>query len=168
MSPQTPCIRGCIITQIAFVWLFPAVRFQMYSENTWIFGWKFTLVALVWHRVMVILCRVISSINIVFSQLKTLTVFIHNFYWRDGYLWPDLTTFAWAGLLSFDWNWWWWKTQVFTQKKSKSVLFLFIICCATKKEKEMNNTSCARDLIPETLGLPVHNKDTLSTLRIYI
>ena len=70
-------------------------------------------------------------------------------------------------LLSFDWNWWWWKTQVFTQKKSKSELFLFIICCATKKEKEMNNTSCARDLIPETLGLPVH-KANLSILGIQI
>ena len=103
MCPQIACIRGCIITQIAFVWLFPAVRFQMSPENICIFGWKFTLVALVWRHILVILCRAISSIDIVFRQPKTLKVFIHNFYWRDI---CDLTSPLLPGywLLSFDWN----------------------------------------------------------------
>ena len=41
------CSRRCIITIIAFVWLFPTVHFQMLTQRVWIRAGKVTLVAFV-------------------------------------------------------------------------------------------------------------------------
>ena len=48
MCPQTVCPRGCIITLVAFVWLFSAVRFQMCPQSACLRECRITLVAFVW------------------------------------------------------------------------------------------------------------------------
>ena len=47
MYPQLACLRGCKITQVAFVWLFSTVHFQMPLQMTGFDGCKVTLVAFV-------------------------------------------------------------------------------------------------------------------------
>ena len=34
MFPQMACLRGCIVTSVAFVWLFPTVRFRMCPQSS--------------------------------------------------------------------------------------------------------------------------------------
>ena len=41
------CLRGCIITQVAFVWLFSTVRFQMCLQMAWLRWCIITQVAFV-------------------------------------------------------------------------------------------------------------------------
>ena len=48
MSPQIACPRGCILTLVAFVWLFYTVYFQMCPQSAWIIACIFALVAFVW------------------------------------------------------------------------------------------------------------------------
>ena len=48
MCPQTTCLRGCIVTLAAFVWLFSTVHLQMCLQSTCIWGCIITLVAVVW------------------------------------------------------------------------------------------------------------------------
>ena len=48
MNLQSECIRWCIVTLVAFVWLFSAVRFQMSLQTPCMGGCKITLVAFVW------------------------------------------------------------------------------------------------------------------------
>ena len=48
MCPQMTCLWGCIVTLIAFVWIFSAVHFQMSPQRTWIRAGKVTLAAFVW------------------------------------------------------------------------------------------------------------------------
>ena len=48
MSPQIACIRGCIVTLVAFVWLFSTVRHQMFLQIGCLRGCIITLVAFVW------------------------------------------------------------------------------------------------------------------------
>ena len=48
MSPQISCTRGCIVTLIAFVWLFSTVCFQMRSQVACIRRWIVTLIAFAW------------------------------------------------------------------------------------------------------------------------
>ena len=48
MSPQTVCPRRCIITQVAFVWLFSTVHFQMCPQMARIRRCIITQVAFVW------------------------------------------------------------------------------------------------------------------------
>ena len=45
MSPQMSCLRGCIVTLVAFVWLFSTVCFQMSPQMACPRGGIFTLVA---------------------------------------------------------------------------------------------------------------------------
>ena len=42
------CPRGCIVTLVAFVWLFSTVRFQMCSQTEYMRGCIVTLVAFIW------------------------------------------------------------------------------------------------------------------------
>ena len=49
MCLQSACIRGCIVTLVAFVRLFFSVRFQMCSQITCMRRGIVTLVAFVWH-----------------------------------------------------------------------------------------------------------------------
>ena len=46
MSPQIACLRGCIITLVALVWLFSSVHFQMSPQNVCPRACIITLVAL--------------------------------------------------------------------------------------------------------------------------
>ena len=48
MGPQIACLIGCKITQVAFVWLFSTVSFQMYSYRICMRRCIATLVAFVW------------------------------------------------------------------------------------------------------------------------
>ena len=48
MCPQIVCLRRCIITLIAFVWLFSAVHFQMSPQIASLRGRIVTLLAFVW------------------------------------------------------------------------------------------------------------------------
>ena len=48
MCPQTACLRGCIVTLVAFVRFFSTVRFQMCPQSTGIKVCTVTLVAFVW------------------------------------------------------------------------------------------------------------------------
>ena len=48
MCPQGAWIRACIITLVAFVWLFSTVCFQMCHQSACIRGCIVTLVAFVW------------------------------------------------------------------------------------------------------------------------
>ena len=48
MSPQNACLSRCIVTLVAFIWLFSTVRFQMYPQNMCMGSCKVTLVAFVW------------------------------------------------------------------------------------------------------------------------
>ena len=57
MSPQFACLRRGIITLVAFVWLFPPVRFHMSVQSADIRGCIFTLVALVWHDALAGFCH---------------------------------------------------------------------------------------------------------------
>ena len=47
MSPQIACLSRCIVTLVAFIWLFSTVRFQMYPQNMCMGSCKVTLVAFV-------------------------------------------------------------------------------------------------------------------------
>ena len=47
MSPQIACMSGCIITQVAFVWLFSTMRFQMCPQIACLIGCIITQVAFV-------------------------------------------------------------------------------------------------------------------------
>ena len=47
MSPQMACLRECRVTLLAFVWLFPTVYFQMCPQIACPRGCKVTLVAFV-------------------------------------------------------------------------------------------------------------------------
>ena len=47
MSPQMACMRGCILTLIAFVWLFSTVYFQMSPQIVYTIGCVITLIAFV-------------------------------------------------------------------------------------------------------------------------
>ena len=47
-SPQMACLRGCIFTLVAFVWLFPTVYFKMCPQIACPRRGKVTLVAFVW------------------------------------------------------------------------------------------------------------------------
>ena len=47
MCPQIACLKGCIITQVAFVCLFSTVHFQMCLQSACITGFKITQVAFV-------------------------------------------------------------------------------------------------------------------------
>ena len=49
MCFQSACIRGCKVTSVAFVCLFPIVRFQMSPKMACLRGCIVTLVALVWR-----------------------------------------------------------------------------------------------------------------------
>ena len=48
MCLQIACSNGCIITLVAFVWLFSTVRFQMCPQCAWIRACIVALVAFVW------------------------------------------------------------------------------------------------------------------------
>ena len=48
MSPQTVCPRGCIITLVAFVWLFSTVFLKMVPQSACPNGCIVALVAFVW------------------------------------------------------------------------------------------------------------------------
>ena len=47
MCPQITCMRRCIVTLVAFVWLFSTVCFQMFPQIACMSGCIFTLVAFV-------------------------------------------------------------------------------------------------------------------------
>ena len=49
LPPQMTCPRGCIITQVAFVWLFSTVCFQMCPQSACIRGCIITLLAFILH-----------------------------------------------------------------------------------------------------------------------
>ena len=42
------CLRGCKVTLVTFVWLFPTVRFHVFLQIDCLRGCKVTLVAFVW------------------------------------------------------------------------------------------------------------------------
>ena len=48
MCPQIACLSGCIITQVAFLWLFSNVSFHMGPQRTWVSACKITQVTFVW------------------------------------------------------------------------------------------------------------------------
>ena len=48
MCPQIAFLWGCIITLVAFVWLFSTVYFEMSPQSTWIRVCIFALHAFVW------------------------------------------------------------------------------------------------------------------------
>ena len=48
MPFQIACLRGCKVTMITFVWLFPTVRFQMCPQHLCSRGCIITLVAFIW------------------------------------------------------------------------------------------------------------------------
>ena len=45
MCPLSTWIRSCIVTLVAFVWLFSTVRFQMFTQRAWISAGKVTQAA---------------------------------------------------------------------------------------------------------------------------
>ena len=45
MCPLSTWIRACIVTLVAFVWLFSTVHFQMFTQRAWISAGKVTQVA---------------------------------------------------------------------------------------------------------------------------
>ena len=64
------CMRGCIITLVAFVWLFSCVCFQMGPQMACLGGGKFTLVAFM------------SSVIII--KVVLAKIYIHHFLQFDA------------------------------------------------------------------------------------
>ena len=66
MSPQISCLRRCIVALVAFVWLFSSVRFQMSPQITCLRRRIVTLVSFVWlfSTVRFQMCPQIACVHI--------------------------------------------------------------------------------------------------------
>ena len=74
MCPQVGCMRGCIVTLVAFIWPFSTVSFQMCPQNTCIRGCKHTLVAI---------CLTFLHCGYLHAPSKCLPAWMHS---RIGYI----------------------------------------------------------------------------------
>ena len=65
MCPQIACLRGCIVTLVAFVWLFSIVYFQVCPQIAWVRRSEITLVAFVgfFSTVCYQMCPQIACLN---------------------------------------------------------------------------------------------------------
>ena len=80
MSPQIACLGRCIVTLVAFVWLFPTVRRQMSLQITCLPGCKLTEIALVWlfSCVSFYMCLIMADF---WRFITTLLAFVFHIFW---------------------------------------------------------------------------------------
>ena len=69
MCPQITCLRGCIVTLVAFVWLFSTVRFQMSLQIACLRGCKVTFFSSSENRHIGCIC--LAFLHCAFSNVSS-------------------------------------------------------------------------------------------------
>ena len=99
MLPQIACPRWCIVTLVAFVWLFPTVHFQMPPQSACIRRWIFTLVTFIW------MFSIVNFHPLAFNCIITFEILIHYNYENCGFCCNTCCKLI--KILSPNWYWSW-------------------------------------------------------------
>ena len=74
--PQIACLRGCIITMVAFVWLYSTMNFQVSPQIACLRGCVITLVAFVW-----LFTKMCFQMSLQTSNIRWCKVTLIAFFW---------------------------------------------------------------------------------------
>ena len=77
--PQTACIKRCIVTTVALIWLYSTVHFQMLFQTACVYRGKVTMVAHIWLHSTVYF-QVLFQTACVYRGIVTMVTFIWFYF----------------------------------------------------------------------------------------